>query len=215
LLSFFFANFVRNVYTDDMTREEYKKILDELKQQHSKVTLDSPEWYHMQVKIAEAANEYALWDQLLPGHEVTVTRKSRAKGSPEKGVIGIITGYRDGTYGRTYFLKDKQGNFYRSPGNALEVTAIKPDWTPPEELMPIIVIPRKNTIGWTKLHFLGPAGEQIVWPERLYINGVKVKGMKYSIITLSNGEEITVTADQSFTAEIPTWAYSQLKPGML
>jgi hypothetical protein len=198
-----------------MTREESKKIYDELKLQHSKVALDSPEWYHMQVKIAEAANEYALWDQLLPGHEVTVTRKSRAKGSPEKGAVGIITGYKDGTYGRTYFLKDKQGNFYRSPGNALEVTAIKPDWTPPEELIPIIVIPRKNSIGWTKLHFLGPAGEQVVWPERLYINGVKVKGMKYSIITLNNGEEIIVIADQSFTAEIPTWAYSQLKPGLL
>lgn len=198
-----------------MTREECKKIYDDLKREHSKLTYDHPDWYTSQAKIADAAREYELWDKLIPGHEVTVARKSRAKGSPEKGTVCIIIGYKDGTYGRTYFLKDKEGKFYRSPSGPLYVTSTSPDWTPPEELLPVIVIPRKTNLGWIKLFFLGPNGEQAIWPERLYINGAKVKAMKYGVITLANDEEIKLTVDQSFTAEMPSWAYSQIKPGML
>jgi hypothetical protein len=148
--------------------------------------------------------------QIERGYEVRVTRKSRAKGSPPEGLVCIVVAVKAGTFGTTYYLKDKEGTFYRSPRNALEVTSTEPGWKPPESFVPVIVIPQGNT--FYRLTVLGPTGHIPIYPNNLYISGVQGKTIKYNKLILENDSEIEIVKDQSFAAEMTVYAYQRYIP---
>lgn len=163
-------------------------------------------------EINHAAEQQRKWSTLMKGVEVLVTRKSRAKNSPPKDCVCIVLGWKDNGFGtQTYYLKDKEGNFYRSPKNALQITSIKPEWKPPETFIPIIVVPRKTLrAGWSSLYMLSSFGEVRVFPEQLWVNGVKVVNKKYDTLINEKDEMINLIPDQSFSAEMPTWVYQKI-----
>jgi hypothetical protein len=148
--------------------------------------------------------------QIERGYEVRVTRKSRAKGSPPEGLLCIVVAIKTGTYGTVYYLKDKEGGFYRSPQTALEVTSTTPGWKPPETFIPVIVIPRG--VGFYRLTVLGPTGYIPIYPNNLYISGVKGKTISYNTLVLEDDSKIELVNEQSFAAEMTTYAYQKYIP---
>ncbi len=167
-------------------------------------------------EIATLKDECSSWKNLRKGVEVTVKRNSRAKGSAPEGTVCIIVSSKDGTYGVTYYLKDIDGNFYRSPPGALEITNPNPGWSPPEQMTPIIVIPRKTKWG-VVLNLLASKGEQKIWPNNIYVDGQHIEkchniGGETKLIT-SNGNWINIVPDQSFPAEMTSWMYDKIIEG--
>ena len=161
-------------------------------------------------KLLLASNEIALWSDLVVGKEVTSVKKSRAKGSPPKGVVSLVVSMKVGEFGVTWYLKDKEGNFYRSPGNALQITDPKPKWKPFELTIPVIIIPRVNK-GWTVLNMLTFRGEQRIWANDIKIGDEQIKDMdKYKkYLTTEMGEFIPFYIDQAFEANMETWKHNK------
>jgi hypothetical protein len=170
----------------------------------------------METEINLTTSEVSSWKTLTKGVEVTVKRKSKAKGSAPEGTVCILVGMKDGAYGTTYYLKDKEGNFFRSPSSALEITDPNPGWQPPEEMIPVIIIPRMTKWGMT-LFLLGGKGEQKIWPNNIYVDGQRVEksvrtGGETNLIT-SDGDAIKISVDQSFPAEMTSWMYDKVMKG--
>ena len=174
------------------------------------VEKDVQNYNELKENLLLASNEIALWSDLAVGKEVTSVKKSRAKGSPPKGVVSIIVSMKVGEFGETWYLKDKEGNFYRSPGNALQITDPKPKWKPFELTIPVIIVPRMN-MGWTILNMLTFRGEQRVWANDIKIGDEQIKDMdkhgKY--LVTEAGDFIPVYIDQAFEAKMPTWKYNK------
>ena len=166
--------------------------------------------------ISNLNQELDSWQSFRKGVEVTVKRKSKAKGSPPEGTVCIIVSCKEGAYGVTYYLKDIEGNFYRSPSSALEITNPNPGWSPPEPMIPVIVIPRKTKWGIT-LNMLASKGEQKIWPNNIFVGGEHIEKCsslsgELNLVT-SKGSSIKITIDQSFPAEMAAWMYDKIIEG--
>lgn len=148
------------------------------------------------------------------GYEIYVNRQSRAKNSPPMGTIAIIVGYKDGDWGRVYYVKDKHGNFYRCPPTAFTITNTQPDWSPPEDTIPVVVIPRQPT-AWVVFNILGPRGEERIWLNTLYLNGRKCQEWdKYRNVIVFEGADpedpgYKITVDQAFQADMSQYHYEK------